>query len=150
MEHKSEETEEKIHYEPQHKARQRKATVIDNDQLSLIWEDIKNLQSDITFVQKQILRVSQLKDRVQQIDTELENARKCEEEKQQEADKQKETDQLKIFLTADKYRVRLIEYYDLFKNEGIEDMDTLKEMTAKLSMFGYFCIFEDTFLGEFA
>merc|ERR1712113_370880 len=46
-------------------------------------------------------------------------------------EKKEELDELKDFLTNDKYRVKLPQYYDVFKDEGFEELDVLKELTDK-------------------
>ena len=38
-------------------------------------------------------------------------------------------DELEIFLSSDKYKVNLMEYYTILKDEGFDDMDILKELT---------------------
>merc|ERR1712113_181801 len=44
-------------------------------------------------------------------------------------EKKEEIDELKSFLTHKKYKVYLIEYYNVFKEEGFEEMDLLKDLT---------------------
>eukprot|EP01084_Bolivina_argentea_P142085 249624_1 len=105
--------------------------IVSNDELELIWDAMKKIQKENESLKEsnkntQIKLESvmdnykELKNKIEKIELKLAN---------NDDEKKEEIDELKMFLTDNKYKVNLIQYYNVFKEQGFEEMDVLIELT---------------------
>ena len=85
--------------------------------------ELQNVKQNITKLTKENNDLKQelngIKSKLQQLDA---DSNKNDEEKKEPLD------ELKDFLTNNKYKVQLPDYYDILKEEGFDDMEILKEI----------------------
>ena len=95
--------------------------------------ELKKVELDLNNNKQKILQIEQEnKDLRQKLDAiQLELANIDNNNDGDEEKKEEEIDELEIFLTDEKYKIKLIEYYDILKQEGFIDLDTIKELTDK-------------------
>ena len=92
------------------------------------------LGGNLSAFESNLLNVTQslstMLSQIEQLKTEVAVLKQQKKELDEYKEKQrKDMDTLELFLTDEKYNVNLMEYYDIFKEQGFEDMDILKELT---------------------
>ncbi len=116
------------HVQQQNKNTQQKLMNLENDN-KLLKKQNENDQSELQNIKQNASEISKeteaLKQEIKQIKSKLQQ---MDNDNNNDDEKQNPLDELMDFLSNAKYRVNLPQYYEVFKQEGFEDMDVLKEL----------------------